>query len=155
MIQSKKEDPVVEIALATSRYQNYQAIEASGLLPVSTSRGRPRWKLPYRLHAVIAPLVPSREIFSIEDEMQFDVAYRTQLDATGIEFIRDHLEQVNESGDHRGLVLLCFENTADLGQFSCHRRTFARWWQEQCGQEVPELPSTVVARQKALRRSNI
>ena len=147
--------PGFEIALVTSRYQNYQAIEASGLLPVGTSRGRPRWKLPYRLHAIITPLAPSRDTFSIEDEMEFDVAYRAQLDATGIEAIRDHLEQVNESGGHRGLVLLCFEDTSELGEFSCHRRTFARWWQEQSGQEVPELPNPVDACPKALRRRNI
>jgi len=129
------------VAIATSRYQNYLAIEASGLVPVSITRGRPRWKVPYRLHAVIAQLAPSRDVFAIEDEAEFDTAYRAQLDTTGIDVIRDRLEQASESGGNRGLVLLCFEDVGELGEFSCHRRSFARWWQDQCGQDVPELPN--------------
>ena len=143
MIESREGNPGVDFTLATSRYQNYQAIETCGLSPVCTSRGRPRWKLPYDLHSGLGLLAPSREVFAIENEVEFDAAYRAQLDASGPDVIWERLQQASESGGHRGLVLLCFEDVGVLGEYSCHRRSFARWWQEQCGQEVPELPSQV------------
>jgi len=39
----------------------------------------------------------------------------------------------------RGLVLLCFEDVEALGEGSCHRRMFARWWEARTAQRVDEL----------------
>jgi hypothetical protein len=40
-------------------------------------------------------------------------------------------------------VLLCFEDVHRDGEGACHRRTFARWWEEQTGEVVEELPAYV------------
>ena len=134
---------VDRLQLATSRYQNYGTLEASGLVPVRITRGAPRWKLPYRLGASVSILAPTREVFAIEDPFEFDRAYRAQLAAIGVPEIYEQLDRISREAGGRGLVLLCFEDVQILGELSCHRRTFARWWEESTDQVVPELPAVL------------
>jgi hypothetical protein len=58
--------------------------------------------------------------------------YLPQLEAAGVETIRAQLE---EKGPADTMILLCHE---EPGQF-CHRRLFARRWEEHTGQKIPEL----------------
>jgi rubrerythrin len=51
--------------------------------------------------------------------------------------LTERFEDVSARHGGERLVLLCFEDV--LAGESCHRRTFAQWWEEQTGQEVPEL----------------
>jgi hypothetical protein len=46
--------------------------------------------------------------------------------------------------DDGRICLLCFERSEQvlLDPLACHRRIFARWWEENTGREVPELTST-------------
>jgi hypothetical protein len=126
--------------LATSRYQNHELIIDSDLVPTRITLGAPRWKLRYSLAGHIPALAPTRAIFAIEDEGEFDSAYRLHLAGVGVQFINEEIQRVSaENNGDRGLVLLCFEDLEVLGENSCHRRAFARWWQEQTDQEVREL----------------
>jgi len=126
------------VPLYTSRYQNRALIVESGLAPVRTTLGPPRFPTGYDLQGDLKVLAPSRSIFHLEGTA-FDRAYREQMDATGVDVIRAEIARVHEKTPASGLVLLCFEDVERLGELSCHRRCFAHWWQEQTGQAIPEL----------------
>jgi len=132
-------NPKAVVPLATSRYQNTSLIIDSGFVPVRITLGPPRWKLGYTLNGQIKILAPSRWIFAIKDEVEFDEAYRKQLDEHGVDQIAAEIGRVSGAFGDRGLVLLCFEDILKLGEMSCHRRSFARWWEERTQQTVPEL----------------
>jgi len=127
------------IELAASRYQASTLIVTSGLVPVRITRGYPRFRLGHELGGTIMLLAPSRELLYKRDNCDFDAEYRAQLDGTGLDMIANALSEVSAAHDDRGLVLLCFEDVAKLGELSCHRRSFARSWYERTGRVVPEL----------------
>ena len=125
--------------LATSRYQAAKLIQASGLVPVRVTRGHPRFQLGFELGGTLMLLAPNKDLFYRRDECDFDAEYRAQLDGLGTERVQNALSEVSAAHDGRGLVLLCFEDVAKLGELSCHRRSFARWYYDRTGQAVPEL----------------
>lgn len=130
--------------LATSCYQAAERIAASGLAPVRITLGAPRWKLPYRLAGTVTVLAPTRAIFALKDSAGFEAAYRAHLDQAGTAAVVAELERVAaDNPGTPGLVLLCFEDVERLGDSACHRRMFARWWEEATGQAVPELVDDV------------
>ena len=106
-------------------------------MPTRITLGAPRWKLAYSLGGRIRELAPTRAVFAIEDEAEFDSAYREQLDGCGVDVIAGEIQRVSLEHAGRGLVLLCFEDIGKLGEMSCHRRGFARWWEETTGQPRP------------------
>lgn len=123
--------------IATSRYLNRQAIEESGLAPVATSVGRPRFRLGYELAASVGMLAP-HGLRHVDDEGEFTPRYRERLDRFGVEAIRQTLAAIADGAGAPGVVLLCFEDVAREGVW-CHRRVFAAYWRERTGQEVREL----------------
>jgi len=125
------------LTFATSRYFGRQKVFDSGLAPVRTTTGAPRFALGYELAGNVGMLAPYG-LRSIEDEAEFEAAYRARLDGFGVEKIRTALEDVARSAGTAGVVLLCFEDLEDPTQ-SCHRTIFAAWWGEQTGEDVPEL----------------
>lgn len=129
--------------IATSSYRQEGLIRESGRIPVRITAGHPRFRLGFQIAATIKELAPSRTLFAIKDEHAFDVAYRSQLDQAGVELIGQKIADVCAAHGERSLVLLCFEDVAQLGELSCHRRSFAHWWEERTGEEVPELISEI------------
>jgi hypothetical protein len=125
------------LELATCSYKEFRPADG---VPVRTSNGAPRWRLPYRIEHVCRPLIP--EWASVKAKVPldvFEVRYRACLDTIGVDAIAEALTAIaDQAGDHR-LVLLCFDDVAQLGDQACHRRMFARWWTEQTGLDVPEL----------------
>jgi hypothetical protein len=113
-------------------------------VPVRTSIGGPRFPITY------GPLVYMKELapFGLRElaEDAFAEAYRRRLDTIGVERLGRRFAEISEAHDDRGLALLCFEPS---GAF-CHRRVFARWWEEQTGQTVPELAAADEGVQKLL-----
>ena len=107
---------------------------------MGTSRGTPRFKLPYRYH-LLRLLAPSREAFETEDDQEFERVYLGQLEKLGVDRIANQLGRISHEHDGKPLALLCFENV--LKGEACHRRAFADWWKEQTGQDVPELDKRV------------
>lgn len=124
------------IWLWTSRYQNTRIAE-SGLVPVRTSLGYPKFRLAYRLAEHLPELTPDRWMFPLAGDV-FEAAYRAKLDAIGLDVIVGTLRAIRDRHDGRGLVLLCFEDLSQPGP-GCHRRSFANWFREQTGEAVPEL----------------
>jgi hypothetical protein len=125
--------------LTTSNYRQRGPILDSGRVPVRITRGHHRFRLGYNIEATIMEIAPAKDLVTITDEAAFDVAYGEQLDRCGLTRIGECLREVTANAAGRGLVLLCFEDVSRLGEFSCHRRTFARWWEAKTGEEVPEL----------------
>ncbi len=84
---------------------------------VSTSRGRPRWSLPFR-YGRLDELAPSDEVWNT-DEGWRDL-YRDQLDRLGTAAL---LERLAGLSGGKACVLLCYErDPAD-----CHRGVLASW----------------------------
>lgn len=123
--------------IATSRYSARQRVVESGLAPVRTTIGAPKFPLGYELAGSVAMLAPYG-LFSIDDRAEFEAAYRARLDRFGVEKIRRVLAAIAHGARAKGVVLLCFEDLDDETQW-CHRTIFAAWWLEQTGQEVVEL----------------
>ena len=122
----------------TSRYQNRDAIVASGFLPVGITLGPPRFRLGYGLAARLRELAPAGYMFEMEDEGEFRRLYRARLHRLTVTRAAALLQEVSDAHGGRPLVLLCFEDVTQPGEW-CHRRIFAGWWAEKTGEEVPEL----------------
>jgi hypothetical protein len=133
---AKKTTPPLE--LATSRYYHKALIEDSGLAPVGTTVGFPKFPLGYHLEG-ICPLIAPKGVFGKDlPEDEFRLAYTNRLNANGSEHIEKLLRAIADAGHHPGCVLLCFCDLTQPDVF-CHRRMFAEWWEEQTGRAVPEL----------------
>jgi len=139
--------------ILTARYMNRTLHEpglCEDLVPVCTSNGMPRFKVPYKdKMATAKQLAPDWAVIQamrsgVLSREEFTQAYRDKLDGLGVRAIRSFLERVvagcgNPSAV--GVVLLCFEDIRDEDGF-CHRRIFADWWVEKTGEPVGELHET-------------
>jgi len=67
------------MTLATSRYAAREKVLASGLAPVRTTVGAPRFALGYKLAGNVSMIAPSG-LRSIEDRAEFEAVYRARLD---------------------------------------------------------------------------
>ncbi len=101
--------------------------------------GHPRFRLGFSIAATMHKLAPSRSLLALDDAIAFNTAYQQQLEQTGVDVIAGKFNEIAGAVGTDRLVLLCFEDVARLGELSCHRRAFARWWETQTGEEVPEL----------------
>jgi hypothetical protein len=132
-----------QLRLWTSHYSAGKLIASSGLVPVRTSLGSPRFKLHYRIEHAARLIMPTRDMLKLDEE-PYEARYRQLLDERGLLMIAAELELIrkaagpDEHGEPKNLVLLCFENLSKAGMW-CHRRHFARWWQQHTGLVVPEL----------------
>jgi hypothetical protein len=89
------------LTIATSRYFARQKVIESGLAPVRTTTGAPRFRLGYELDGNVAMLAPYG-LRSIEDRAEFEAAYRARLDGFGVEKIRAALEAVSRAAGAEG-----------------------------------------------------
>jgi len=121
------------VELYTSHWHNKELADLAAV-PIAISRGKPRWRLPYRFR-VLGQLAPAREIFGIEDPDKFAAAYLTQLEELGVEKVVSDLVRISAQHGGRPLVLLCWEKP---GQ-PCHRRALALWLEERAGVVAWEL----------------
>jgi hypothetical protein len=125
--------PLEAFRIATSRYDAADLIRESGLVPIGITVGAAR--VGYELAGKVGMLAP-QGLGELEGE-QFELAYRQRLDRFGVAAIAGVLRAFAAAHRAPGAVLLCFENV--LAGETCHRRTFAAWWQERTGILVPEL----------------
>jgi uncharacterized protein YeaO (DUF488 family) len=130
------------LELMTSRYGAAELIAASGGSPVGISLWGVRFKIPYTVAARVKELTPnSKALKSLRKEEigwdEFEADYIGKLDDLGPALIRRRLESLAAELGNTKLVLLCFENVHEGQQ--CHRRTFARWFEDKTGAPVPEL----------------
>jgi uncharacterized protein YeaO (DUF488 family) len=130
------------LELMTSRYQAADLLLASAACPVGISLWGVRFKIPYKVAARIKELAPNSAALKRLRKgeigwQQFEADYIGKLDGLGAEFVVARLQSVATDVGNLKLVLLCFENVHE-GEL-CHRRTFARWFEERTGRSVPEL----------------
>jgi hypothetical protein len=124
--------------LWTSRYQNRDAIVASGFVPVGITLGAPRFRLGYELAARLRELAPAGFMFEVDDQSDFRRLYLARLHRLTVTRAAAILRELSEAHGGKPLVLLCFEDLTKPGEW-CHRRLFAVFWEEETGEEVPEL----------------
>jgi hypothetical protein len=122
------------VKLYTSRYHSKE-IAKSDAVAVSISRGMPRWSLPYALGHKVACLAPESRT---HNRRLFEESYVAQLERHGLEKIEMQLRLISEKFDGRPLVLLCWEDLSKPGEW-CHRRMFAKWYEQRTGNVVAEL----------------
>ena len=122
--------------LYTSYYAS-KLIAPSGLVPVRTSLGHPRWKLPYDLSERCPLLMPMRSMLGLE-EAAYRERYRELLDHRGLDQIAAELVAISDKHGGADLVLCCFESLRKPCEF-CHRRMAASLIEERTGLAVPEL----------------
>jgi hypothetical protein len=110
---------------------------------VAISRGKPRWKLPFR-YRVLAELAPDNHTWAQEDQEAFTASYLRQLEELGTEAILARLERLSGG---LPVVALCWEDLSKPGQW-CHRSLLASWLELKTGLVAPELqPGMISARQ--------
>ncbi len=124
--------------LATCSYQEMRA-EWGVAVAIST-------KLPTYLFAypwVHYPRLAPRNLTIPPHDPEFERRYWEQLDDQTLEGITTDLKQLQASfakSPEERVVLLCHEQRE--AERTCHRRSFARWWDARTGQFVPELGSS-------------
>ena len=109
------------------------------VVPVRTSRRPPRFKLAYPLTEKLSDLMPDLNMLDLP-RAEFETAYRAKLGQIGVDALRAQLEAISAQHGGKPLALLCFEDVS-RDEMACHRRVFARWWTEQTGEQVNELPA--------------
>lgn len=75
---------------------------------------------------MLRELAPSREAFGIADPEEFERAYVAGVEEIGLDAIVGRLAKVREEAGGLPLVLLCFEDLSQPGQW-CHRQHLSRW----------------------------
>lgn len=119
--------------LFTNRYQEFDPSQG---VPVRTTVGAPKFRLPYEMKYQSLYIKPGPWFNSISD-MEFRRRYLNLLDRHGVDRIRHELEHICEAAGSGRLVLLCFDDVAK-GRL-CHRSLFAEWWEAHTGEQVREL----------------
>ncbi len=119
--------------LYTSFWSNPELRDLDAV-PVSISRGRPRWSLPYRYRRY-DELAPDDHTWAQEDRESFERSYLAQVEELGAERILADLRRISEEHGGKALCLLCWERP---GQW-CHRRVLACYIERETVIVVPEL----------------
>jgi hypothetical protein len=119
--------------LATASYATYEPWMGT---PVSISRGRPRG-FGHRYRRV-PQLAPSRELFLVDDRLEFEPRYRLELEAVGLELLVQRFEAIMADNGGAACCMLCFCRL-DRGAPWCHREIAGAVLSEWFG-PVPELP---------------
>lgn len=137
------------MSIFTSRYSNKELF-GDRYYTVGISRGKPRFKLGYTESEHCIMFAPTSEMWGIESDDDFEIAYRGHLDAMGPDKVKAVLDRIQSRADGKDVVFLCFEDVRDESQ-CCHRTMLAKWLGEKLGMEVNELqdPSPVKKKKKA------
>lgn len=125
--------------LVTTTYQNLGKLVKQGCMsytPIRTTRGAPRFPLPYETKTTALGVMPDARLLSL-CESDFRREYRKRLDLVGFPSIAAELDGLKQTG--KPLALLCFCKTHSGEAAFCHRHIFAEWWKDQTGEEIVEL----------------
>ena len=138
----------------TSRYSNPE-LRSGKYTAVRISLGTPKWKIGYNLDAEMPDLMPFGLLNKFDRYEDFERAYFARLDQKGVRRILSQLQRLESLG--KDVVLLCYEDIRKGPDDWCHRRTFAKWWQQNTGEVIPELydtaPDPTKPRQSPSKRS--
>lgn len=129
-----------------SRFSN-PALRTGNYTAVRISLSAPKWPLGYDITGSINELIPFGLLHGFTKE-QFVAKYRERLNRYGVNRIRNALKPFLNIG--KPVVLLCYEDVRVEGQ-TCHRTTFAEWWQEKTGEVIEELPDQSASKWTAIK----
>jgi hypothetical protein len=102
---------------------------------VRTSIGSPRF---LKCDCTMMSLAPERGMLGLDGDT-YQRRYLALLEKTGAPAITAELRRITRQAAGKTPVLLCFEALRSPDQF-CHRRMFAKWYEEKTGTVIPELP---------------
>lgn len=122
--------------LLTASYRTWRPGAGS---PVATSLLVPKWRPEAATWPRCWEVSPRWDYFKAAPA-EFEAAYIAQLERYGVSRIMAALARIGrgayeEPSDR--LALICWETTD--AETACHRRLFARWLLETCGERVDEL----------------
>jgi hypothetical protein len=134
--------------LTASWWSLWQASKAGPLTvaPVRISRGLPKFWPAAERFPECPELMPPGWILGCDDLEKAERGYRHHLHRVGIERVsrildaesRRPVPQTPHKVARRPLALACFERLTKPDEV-CHRRWFARFWEEQTGVVVDEF----------------
>lgn len=133
-------EPILSVPIFTARYSNKNVAD-SGLTAIRITRYPPRFKLPYK-PVVVMDLAPTANILQIAKtgtQKKFTTLFAGQLAELDPKDIGERLVKIHAEGAGKGLVLLCYEDLRQRGNY-CHRRQVAAWLEATFGVKVEELP---------------
>ena len=124
--------------MKTSYYNHAASLDRNKFFLVRTSLGSPRF---LKCDHSADFLSPEHDWLDLS-EASYRRKYIAKLNKFGVPAFKSEISKLKKLAGKREIILLCFEslapdNVAD-GQF-CHRRIFAKWWEEQTGEAVPEF----------------
>ena len=90
----------------TNRYHDFTPSQG---IPVLTTYGSPRWRLPYTIAASAKTVTPGRWFMEGTNE-EFTERYRAMPDSHGVARIRTELETISQLNGGKDIVLLCFDD---------------------------------------------
>jgi hypothetical protein len=116
---------------------SYRAFRPEMGVPVRTTVGFARgFKYEHEFCSGLAPY----GLLKVTDEVEFITRYLARLDGL-VPKITQQLDEIEAAHPDQVIVLLCFEDVHDPGQF-CHRTSASVWLVERgFADEVPELSS--------------
>ena len=115
----------------TSYFARQKKMELPDTAYISIAVGNPKYPVPYELKN--ANTLKPYGVFGKYEGDEYEIAYRKKLDRTGTAKIRSEVVRLAEG--HENVMLMCHEKDPSI----CHRRIFAKWWEEKTGQEIPEF----------------
>ena len=120
----------------TGRFSS-KLIDDEKYMVISIANTLPKFSLTYKLSLQYQAIAPNWQVWNARSNPRyFELLYRNQLDSVGFDDIFTYLQSLRNSG--KPLLLLCHEDLRYNGN-TCHRRIFAKWWEEYTGIVVPEL----------------
>jgi len=119
----------------TSRFSNKALADMKNTKFIAIARGLPRFKTAFQIDEQFMLIAPSWGLVKETDPDCYNIKYRNQLNYTGVETIEREFFRLSEEGKY-DIVLLCYE---DVSKDWCHRRMFADWWLEECGEPIDEI----------------
>lgn len=122
--------------VATARYFDKDVIAESGLTPVGSTVGVPKFSPGYLIAAHLSPFAPFGIFGKGVPEDEFRDLYFERLNSFGPRKLSNLLDTIAHTFESKGVVLLCY---CKLEEGFCHRRMFAEWWEEETGDQVVEL----------------
>lgn len=111
--------------------------ERPAFTPVAVSVGVPRnltWARTMRCSEITPWGLVGAKARELTPQ-EWEARYLARLERNGVEAITARLQTLYTSYGNHPLVLLCWEPDPD----DCHRGMFARWWEQQTKQKVPEV----------------
>jgi hypothetical protein len=121
----------------TGYYAKQAKYEASELLPISISRGVPKWASP---KVFMKELAPSWDMLNLS-ESEYTIRFSKILEKQDPHLLYNELKAMADEHGCGGVVLMCYEKPDDF----CHRHLVADWMNSN-GYDVTEFGANITSK---------